>query len=348
LLLLLCGCTPKEPVLGHYEPVESRTLVHPKDTFSSVVANSYYIAYGEVVGKSEAMEFEKRGAEGYNCYSLVTIEVIDCAKGGWLPGEQITYWEEGGTVEDRVYRYPFVERAEVGERVFLFRSHALPTRPHLCWVVDDSETIALRNQYLPDAIPAEGELTTDVSVRTILDAVRTELAQNPDASDTPERQIRRGGIADYISLEFADLMEKSAYVVRGKVTSKGEQELIFHDIDRSDCMRKVYIEVVDCARGDAAPGDMVFYYEYGGETTEILYTYHDWRNKITEIGDEVLLFVNDEGHVLQPWTMWILEPGQSSVLLENEMFPPSARPNDEGYATQIEIDVLLDAVRDWK
>lgn len=348
LVLWASACTPAEVPASKPVITGKARTIRTEDNLSKVVAHSFYVAYGTVVGKEEPMTFER---DGYiDCYARVTIEVIDCAKGGWQPGDRITYWEEGGELADCVYVYPHVQTAEIGDRVFLFRGGALPTRQDLCWVVDESEIIEVRNAYLPGTVPATGEQTTPVSVAAMLEAVRTELAENPAATaQTPSGQHRRGATYGlYPRQSFSEVVELADCVVRGTVQAKGDVTQVIYDVSgsglRSDCYREVTLEVMDCAKGAYRPGDTVIYREYGGETTEIIYTYDDWKQDTVEPGDEVLLFLVGNQR-LRPETFWIIEPGQTTIRVDNDLLPDSMLPEEDSYVTEVSIAEMFDAIR---
>lgn len=185
LLTLFSGCAEQKKSRMYV------TSLYPAYSLASAVETAGEIVYGKVIRKSrpveEIIERHTRVIDGKRkefvrgeCYSTVTVEVLECPKGGLEPGDTISYREYGGETARRIWEYESTEPVSVGDLVLFFKGIDSDgvLSPDLFWRVDDPEAIYVSNDVLPAGIPNPDPTRyypVEMSVETFLDGVCAEL-----------------------------------------------------------------------------------------------------------------------------------------------------------------------------
>ena len=122
-------------------------------------------------------------------------------------------------------------------------------------------------------------------------------------------------MSDYAAVTFEEAVERAAVIVYGTVTAKSvtqPNETQYSDGHTSyDPYRNVTIEVDTLFKGGSGNSPVV-YRELGGIVGSTEYVHYAL--EITEVGDRVLLFLNEDGYFLCPDVLSIAdEDGNISV-----------------------------------
>lgn len=179
ILIVCCACKP-----AGKETVEVGGL-WPSYSLPTAVSAADYVVFGTVQGKGAPVETafypDSSGVPVRNCYREVTVRVTECAKGGLVPGDTVTYREMGGETKTRRYIYTDTEEAAVGDQVLVFIEDGYSLCPATLWIVSAAErTIPVECTLLPGTAAADSQAAAAaVSIEAMLDAVR-ELAALPD------------------------------------------------------------------------------------------------------------------------------------------------------------------------
>lgn len=185
LVVLFSGCAQQEHVTIHGD------ALFPRYSLATATATAGEIVYGKVVGKSQPTEViyetyyrrvngERKQIVRGDCYSTVTVEVIDCVKGGLEPGDTITYREYGGETAHRTYIYNYTKEVALDDTVLFFKSNTTENilAPSLLWIIEDPASMRVSNKLLPAGIPNPDTTRyhpVEMSLETFLNGVRAEL-----------------------------------------------------------------------------------------------------------------------------------------------------------------------------
>ena len=167
------------------------SALFPRYTLATATATAGEIVYGKVTAKSHATEVieevrykmvdgERKQIVRGECYSTVTVEVIDCVKGGLEPGDTITYREYGGETAHRTYKYSYTKEVALNDTVLFFKDNTSESvlAPSLLWIIEDPDSIYVSNDILPAGIPNPDTTRyhpVEMSVETFLNGIRAEL-----------------------------------------------------------------------------------------------------------------------------------------------------------------------------
>ncbi len=186
LVVLLSGCTQQTE-----HTTKRISALFPRYTLATATATAGEIVYGKVTAKSHATEVieevrykmvdgERKQIVRGECYSTVTVEVIDCVKGGLEPGDTITYREYGGETARRTWIYEYTTPVSVGDTILFFKSGTGEDvlSPDLFWRVENPDSIYVSNDILPAGIPNPDTTRyhpVEMSLETFLNGIRAEL-----------------------------------------------------------------------------------------------------------------------------------------------------------------------------
>ena len=150
--------------------------------------------------------------------------------------------------------------------------------------------------------------------------------------------------ASWIVYDFEKTVEKSSYIVRGKVMEKGGTQIYNHCDSKGvvvgqTAYHEVQIEVLEALKG-AEKGDTITYLELGGETEDAIYIYEDIVP--LNVGEEYLFFLNEHGAFLDPATVISISDGHISP---SSRLIPGNSSNTYGAKTRILVDDYMETIK---
>lgn len=149
----------------------------PFYTFDSAIEQATTIAYGKVVKKSKTKIYQTTTSSGYvdkEYYKQVSIEVIDILKGN-TDEKNITYLEFGGETNDAIYIWEGVEPVDIGDEYIFFLNPYGAFLSPLTMLPVENGTVLTKGKVAPEAQENQGEKTSDISVETYLEAIKSKL-----------------------------------------------------------------------------------------------------------------------------------------------------------------------------
>ena len=187
-VLLLAGCAQTPKRIHHGSALFRGYNLH------EAVDESTYIVYGKVVSKGRPKEvttgYDMEGNPAMTgCCRRVTLEVIDCAKGGLEAGDTVSYCEMGGETRDAIYLYDYTIEVAEGENVLVFLyvdedeifAEICPyvLSPAWIWILEDmDDLVGIEKKNLPEAMASKVTKTegynevADVSFMSLFEAAR--------------------------------------------------------------------------------------------------------------------------------------------------------------------------------
>ncbi len=181
MLTFLCSCAPAE------KEIVTVSGLYPAYTLEQATQAAEYVVLGKVLSKAGPTEVGRATPFGdirYDCYQRITLEVIECVKGGLSVGDTITYREKGGETARRRYIYEDVTPVEAGQTVMLFIRKDLPLAPDTIWIVPASGELCL-SKSLSKGLDGIAEDQSAVMTVNNLLSMTSEIAQTLTPGELP-------------------------------------------------------------------------------------------------------------------------------------------------------------------
>ena len=156
-------------------------------------------------------------------------------------------------------------------------------------------------------------------------------------------------MADFAAITFEEAVDRAATIVYGTVTAKSitqpNESLLSNGHTNYDPYRNVTIEVDTLFKGDSGHSPVV-YREPGGIVGSTEYVYYALES--TEVGDRVVLFLNENGYFLCPDVLNIADE-DGNITVGSTMLPVA--PGQERPArytvTTMPIEDYCNIIRDY-
>ena len=175
--------------------------------------------------------------------------------------------------------------------------------------------------------------------KQIVDALSTMLKDGSIKEDTMKLTI--ASERDYPWYTLEEAVDKAVTIAYGKVVEKSETKV--HKISNGDWYtdyeyyKEVTIEAFEIIKGDM-DANTVTCLEFGGETEDVICI--DNGQVSVELGKEYILFLNQYGAALAPWTLLPVEDGM--VLTKGKVVPES-KGSDE--VNEISVEEYIRAIK---
>ena len=188
------------------------------------------------------------------------------------------------------------------------------------------------------AVLSDDDIETS-SLKTKAEMSVTSQQNTKAQTATTSKKITVHMEPNYLYMPLESLSKDSATIVYAEVTNR--LDAVKNNLQIEYAVTPIELKVISVLKGDYAKGDIIKYFEDGGETDNTIYTCFSAYNP--KVGDKFVIFLNSCGYGWGDQSIYPVKDGLIQVKSEDT----SKTPDNSGNV-QCTVDEFTDIVKNYQ